>query len=121
MLRVTCNNVVQQHLTVVQQLQQLSSTTITAKISREADTKKPTVLLVGLVNLQGCRLFGFSPSVQLQRGADFLGCFDIAPEFLVRCIAERVLKRGNTLNAAATSLPDVIVFTASLISSAIAV
>ena len=59
MLRVTCNNVVQQHLTVVQQLQQLSSTTITAKISREADTKKPTVLLVGLVDLE---VLGYSAS-----------------------------------------------------------
>jgi len=40
-------------------LQQLSSTTIIAKISREPDTKKPTVLLVGF-DLQ---FVGYSASV----------------------------------------------------------
>lgn len=102
MLRVTCNNVVQQHLTVVQQLQQLSLVVLSYYYHREifagGGHKKAHRFTGGLGQPTTCRLFGvFNYTMHFQYHANRNGGFNIAVKILMRCVAQCVLKRGNAL------------------------
>ena len=94
MLEVTRNIVVQQHLPVVQQLEQLSPVVLSYYYHRtnlgEADTKKPSVLREGFEPTT-CRLCVVDNAVEFKRLANLLSGSQIPIEILGGRVAERVL------------------------------